>query len=268
MALVLDRIFKYGMPNQSTFLARSTVLQGPVGAMKSSSPVGGMITAYGTSTAAGAIAPILAMAPFFGFRYLGKIVTSPIRMRNWTMAMDDTLPLVLRTRNLERLIQEMPDEYEEWYATVKDMESSNRKRNMMNLNNNAMKNMQKSVTNAVPGILQGVGNAVDAIPAPLRQPVTETIKESITPDQQYSDGSAAYTSGGGETGSSITGSNVMNPGAAASLYQGDTDGALANQYGMNDGGAVELNPVMNNQGKFNKPQKQMNDNPFAGKGAK
>jgi hypothetical protein len=31
---------------------------------------------------------------------------------------------------------------------------------------------------------------------------------------------------------------------------------------MNDGGAVELNPVMNNQGKFNKPQKQINDNPF------
>ena len=81
--LVLDRIFKYGMPNQSTFLARSTVLQGPVGAMKSSSPAAGMLTAYGTSTAAGAVAPILAMAPFFGFRYLGKIVTNRIRMRNW-----------------------------------------------------------------------------------------------------------------------------------------------------------------------------------------
>ena len=270
MALVLDRIFKYGMPSQSTFLARSTVLQGPVGAMKSSSPVGGMLTAYGTSTAAGAVAPILAMAPFFGFRYLGKIVTNPIRMRNWTNAMDDTLPLVLRTRNLERLIQEMPGEYEEWYATVKDMESANRKRNMMNLNINKsiMKNMQKSVTDAIPGVLQGVGNAVDAIPAPFRQPVTETIKESIAPDPTYSDGTSAATNGGGggSIGSSITASNVMNPGAASSLYQGDTDGALANQYGMNDGGAVELNPVMNNQGKFNKPQKQMNDNPFLNKG--
>ncbi len=265
--LVLDRIFKYGMPNQSTFLARSTVLQGPVGAMKSSSPAAGMLTAYGTSTAAGAVAPILAMAPFFGFRYLGKIVTNRIRMRNWKNAMDDTLPLVLRTRNLERLIQEMPDEYEEWYATVKDMESANRKRNMMNLNNNAMKNMQQGVSEAIPGILQGVGNAVDAIPAPLRQPVTETIKESITPEPNtYQDGTAAYTSGGGSTGSAITGSNVMNSNAAASLYTGNTDQALANQYSMNDGGAVELNPVMGNDGKFNKPQKQMNDNPFTKKG--
>ena len=58
----------------------------------------------------------------------------------------------------------------------------------------------------------------------------------------------------------------MNSNAAASLYTGNTDQALANQYSMNDGGAVELNPVMNNQGKFNKPQKQINDNPFAKKG--
>jgi hypothetical protein len=29
---------------------------------------------------------------------------------------------------------------------------------------------------------------------------------------------------------------------------------------------MELNPVMNNQGKFVKPQMGMNDNPFAGRG--
>ena len=147
------------------------------------------------------------------------------------------------------------------------MESANRKRNMMNLNKNAMKDMQQSASEAIPGILQGVGNAVDAIPAPLRQPVTETIKESITPEQNtYQDGTAAYTGGGGSTGSSITGSNVMNSNAAASLYTGNTDQALANQYSMNQGGAVELNPVMGNDGKFTKPQKQRNDNPFAKKG--
>ena len=71
----------------------------------------------------------------------------------------------------------------------------------------------------------------------------------------------AYSSGS-ELGSSITGSNVMNPGAAASLYTGDTDAALANQYGgMNEGGVVS-NPVMGNDGKFTEPQKGINDNPF------
>ena len=115
LATVLDRIFKYGMPSQSTFLARSTVLQGPAGAMKSGSPLGAFAAAWGSSAAgAASFGAVGAMAPFFGFRYLGKIVTNPIRMRNWTNAMDDTLPEVLRLRNFERLIQAMPDEYEEW----------------------------------------------------------------------------------------------------------------------------------------------------------
>ena len=54
----------------------------------------------------------------------------------------------------------------------------------------------------------------------------------------------------------------MNPGAASALYTGDTDAALANQYGgMNQGGIVS-NPVMGNDGKFTDPQKGINDNPF------
>ena len=75
---------------------------------------------------------------------------------------------------------------------------------------------------------------------------------------QYDD---TYSSGS-EVGSSITGSNVMNPGAAAELYTGNTDAALANQYGgMNEGGIVS-NPVMGNDGKFTVPQKGIQDNPF------
>ena len=37
--------------------------------------------------------------------------------------------------------------------------------------------------------------------------------------------------GGGATGSSIANNTAMNPGAAASLYAGNTDAALANQFG-------------------------------------
>ena len=63
----------------------------------------------------------------------------------------------------------------------------------------------------------------------------------------------------------------FNPAAAGALYTGNTDAALAAQYGGGTqyaagGGLMELNPVMNNQGKFVKPQMGMNDNPFAGKG--
>ena len=69
-------------------------------------------------------------------------------------------------------------------------------------------------------------------------------------------------------GSSIMNSQAMNPGAAQALYTGDTDAALAAQYGGGTqyaagGGLMELNPVMNNQGKYVDPQKGINDNPFA-----
>ena len=32
------------------------------------------------------------------------------------------------------------------------------------------------------------------------------------------------------------------------------------------GGLMEMNPIMNNQGKYVKPQQGMNDNPFTKKG--
>ena len=56
----------------------------------------------------------------------------------------------------------------------------------------------------------------------------------------------------------------MNPSAAANLYTGNTDAALASQYGgYNQGGVVsDLNPVMGNDGKFTDPQKGIKDNPF------
>ena len=57
--------------------------------------------------------------------------------------------------------------------------------------------------------------------------------------------SPTSTAGSPVVGSSITGSNELNPGAAASLYAGNTDMALANQYGggafgVPQGGAQQM----------------------------
>ena len=264
LVTILDRIFKHGMPSQSTFLARSAVLQGPIGAMGKSSPLAGAMAAYGSTMVAGSKSNFLALVPFFGFRYLGKLVTQPPVMRNWMNAMDDTLPTVIRIRNMERLFQHMPDEYKEWTATLEDLESANRKRKMRDQQISGAKELQKGVMDVLPEVMQGVGNipgvkqAIDIGRKPL--PGTGFLRDDEQPAApQYPDD---YYTGGSDLGSSITGSNVMNPGAASALYTGDTDAALANQYGgMNQGGMV-MNPVMNNQGKFVDPQKGINDNPF------
>ena len=263
LATVLDRIFKYGMPAQSTFLARSTVLQGPVGAAKAGSPIGALVAAYGSSAAGfSALGAVGAVAPFFGFRYLGKVVTSPILIRNWTNAMDDTLPEVLRLRNFERLIQAMPDEYEEWTATMKDMETASRNQNLRNQTKSTMQSAIGNMNKALPNILGKIGQGIDkARDIPYVTAPPWKGKEDPQQDMNLDQIPEAYSSGS-ELGSSITGSNVMNPGAAASLYTGDTDAALANQYGgMNEGGIVS-NPVMGNDGKFTEPQKGINENPF------
>ena len=46
------------------------------------------------------------------------------------------------------------------------------------------------------------------------------------------DTTAGNTFGGGATGSSISQNQTMNPNAAASLYAGNTEAALANQFGV------------------------------------
>ena len=46
--------------------------------------------------------------------------------------------------------------------------------------------------------------------------------------------------GGGTTGSSIALNQSMNPNAAASLYSGNTDAALANQFGTPSGPTTQM----------------------------
>ena len=70
-----------------------------------------------------------------------------------------------------------------------------------------------------------------------------------------------------QAGSSIMNNPTMNPAAAGALYTGNTDAALAAQYGGGTqyaagGGLMEMNPVMNNQGKYTDIQTGINDNPF------
>jgi hypothetical protein len=230
--------------------------------LKSSTPLGAAAGAYASHAAGG---PLLAMASFFGLRYLGKVVTNPIRMRNWKNAMDDTLPEVLRLRNFERLIQAMPDEYEEWQVSLRDMENANKRQNLINQNKRSTMGIVDEITdNVIPQALSNVGRAVEATPAWAKD--TGAMGDAMGWNQPPADMAqeAPVATGGSELGSSITGSGVMNPGAAANLYTGNTDAALASQYGgYNQGGIVsDLNPVMGNDGKFTDPQKGIKDNPF------
>ena len=110
------------------------------------------------------------------------------------------------------------------------------------------------------------GNIIDS---PYNPNLLKQMRKPDVPqggvDAPYADEAGAYDTS--QAGSSIMNSQTMNPGAAQALYTGNTDAALAAQYGGGTqyaagGGLMELNPVMNNQGKYVDPQKGINDNPF------
>jgi hypothetical protein len=159
----------------------------------------------------------------------------------------------------------MPDEYEEWQVSLRDMENANKRQNLINQNKRSAMGIVDEITdNVIPQALSNVGRAVEATPAWAKD--TGAIGDALGYNQPPSDEAeqAPVATAGSDTGSSITGSSVMNPGAAANLYTGNTDAALASQYGgYNQGGVVsDLNPVMGNDGKFTAPQKGIQDNPF------
>ena len=125
---------------------------------------------------------------------------------------------------MERLFQQMPDEYEEWTATLQDMEEANRKRNLMNQNKNSLAELGNRIVDSAPKVLQTIDQVT---PNFVTAPIGDTM--GITGrDPQPSNNT------GSMTGSSIQNSGVMNNEAAANLYTGNTDAALASQYGMNE----------------------------------
>ncbi|MEE3229121.1 MAG: hypothetical protein VX237_08515, partial [Chloroflexota bacterium] len=66
----------------------------------------------------------------------------------------------------------------------------------------------------------------------LTPTVTDTAEEVVSTSPTSVDTTAGNVFGGGATGSSISQNQTMNPNAAASLYAGNTDAALANQFGV------------------------------------
>jgi len=142
------------------------------------------------------------------------------------------------------------------------MEEANRNQNLRNQNKNSIKDIADTIMNQAPQVLQNVDQMT---PEVLKRPIGDSLgitgREQPAPPVEYDD--STYSTGQ-TTGSSITNSGVMNSQAAGQLYTGNTDAALASQYGgMNQGGVVsDLNPVMGNDGKFTTPQKGIQDNPF------
>jgi hypothetical protein len=119
---------------------------------------------------------------------------------------------------------------------------------------------------------KGIGEAIQQAPSipgkifdsPLNPKTLDLLPNQSPPSgaPQFAPEAPDASVGGYDSasaGSVINRNQNFNPAAAGALYTGNTDAALAAQYGGGTqyaagGGLMEMNPVMNNQGKYTKPQ--------------
>ncbi len=230
----------------------------------------------GAALGAGVIGmgPLTAAGMAWLINYGGRVLTNPVSLRVWMNMMDANLPETIRIANFHRFVRMYPEEWMEFDKDLAELEQAQRKFNKVQQVDQESKSTRSKVKDAIsktPSAIQNTLKNYDKI----NEYINPNYFNLTTPDEPEDEGpgleDSMYAPYANEydqsrVGSSITNNKVMNPAAAASLYTGNTDQALANQFA---GGATQyaadggiMNSVMDNKGKFTPIQKGINDNPF------
>jgi len=274
---VLEKLFENGVPSGAKFMMRRATMAGTRGAIRSFLPsqaLGKGIAGKGAIEGAGiiGIGPLMMSAAAFLVNYGGKVLTNPVSHRVLKNMVDANLPETIRLANFARLVRMYPEEWIAFDADLAELEQDQKKFNRTNKVDQQMKSTKEK-------FMEGAGNVMDKakeLPGQIyNSPLNPKIGDMFSKPQkpsgpefapEASDAAApAYDSS--SAGSIINRNQNFNPAAAGALYTGNTDAALAAQYGGGTqyaagGGLMEMNPVMNNQGKFTDMQTGINDNPF------
>ena len=296
---VMERVYKNGVPDVSTFMARKAVISSTNRGLTAFLPWSGAGTA-GAAYASGLIngAMIKALAGAWLLRYGGGVLTSPVSMRVFRNTIDDTLPETIRMSNFLKLINRHPEEWDAFHMDMLDLEDAQQKKEA---GVERMRDLRSRGDKLKDGIMNLGGEVLEHVPDALKfgdkvlnyDPKIPGIKEDAKEEGRQEgivEGASAVageadeatnriptapaTAGFGTNvsapGSSLAMNTTMNPAAAGALYAGDTDAALAAQYGGDTqyaaaGGMMEMNPIMDNKGKYTTPQTEINDNPFVNK---
>ena len=271
LTTILEQLYKQGVPSTSSYMMRRGIMAGVAGSLKALSPT----QALGAASVA-TIGAIPTIGLTFLANYGGKVLTNRMAMKVFKNALDANLPETIRLVNWNRFVRMFPEEFMAFDADLKEMETRQRMydqsgRRIQNASSTLGK-IKSSIVDKLPSWQDIKDAPQNIIDSPYNTPNLLQTREPNVPvteggvDAPYADEAAgAYDTS--QVGSSIMNSQVMNPGAAQALYTGNTDAALAAQYGGGThyaagGGLMEMNPVMNNQGKYTDIQTGINDNPF------
>jgi len=225
---------------------------------------------------------LMMSAAAFLINYGGKVLTNPVSHRVLKNMVNANLPETIRLANFARLVRMYP---EEWIAFDRDLAELEQDQKMFDQSGQRFQQAKTFNEKAKDALLTTGARVGDAVMNPLDtvgkgydlikkgsdiDPTPSLLSPKIGAPEGAVDYAPEAAGGAYDTsrvGSSITRNPTMNPAAAGALYTGNTDAALAAQYGGGTqyaagGGLMEMNPVMNNQGKFTDIQTGINDNPF------
>lgn len=239
VAMVED-VFKYGVPDISTFIARRAQISGLRGAIRSFMPLGNIQPLAHGATAAAASGASAAPSLLFGIpnfipllmgtllmRAGGKVLTNPLNMRVFKNAIDYKLPERARNAAIIRMFNLFKPEIEQIDQELEALErEALRPSKRRSFIEGVQENIGNKINNLIPSTMQNQSNA---------QPVQPTVPQGpeVMEEQTTEMASAApVQSMAPVLGSSLDSSETLNPGAAQALYTGDTDSALAAQYGQ------------------------------------
>ena len=280
ISLVLSKLFENGVPSGAKFMMRRAVMGSTRSAIRSFLPSTalGKVTPGQAGVAAGivGIGPLMMSAAAFMVNYGGKVLTNPVSHRVLKNMVDVNLPETIRLANFARLVRMYPEEWIAFDEDLAELEMQQKK-----YNRSSMIDQQAQTTKEK--WKEGMGNVINKakeLPSEMwNSPLNPKALDLLNKQAPPAAGGPEFAPEAAETtvydsakaGSSIMNNPTMNPGAAQALYTGNTDAALAAQYGGGTqyaagGGLMEMNPIMNNQGKYTDIQTGINDNPFPKKG--
>ena len=253
-ATIMTAAAANGIPEISTFMARRAVMGGVRSGINAALPTQALGLKTGAAAGAGALSVygtgwLVPAALAYGVRYMGGILTSPPSLRAYKNILDDTLGIQTRLSNFVRLVRLRPEEWKEFDRELAEIEYNQRYNETtgqaMSTGKDAAQKIQEGTKDRFKQIDKGLGDV------PYLGPVYDKIKQYTNPTGIVplvpDTGSTPFTDSmnlGKEEprslfaedsmetsnlGTSIMQNPNMNPAAAASLYEGDLDQALANQ---------------------------------------
>jgi len=233
-ATIMTSAAANGIPEISTFMARRAVMGGIRSSLNSILPTRALGLRPGTGTVVGAgvlssfgvgwVTPALLA---YGVRYMGGIMSDAPSLRAYKNILDDTLAIQTRLANFVRLVRLRPDEWEEFDRELAEIEKGQRYREQVGQSMAPARSALETFGEAGKQLLEtGKGMVEDTMGTPSTSPgmqILDRIQNPPKPDANY------FADEVSSIGSSILQNTNMNPAAAASLYEGNLDQALANR---------------------------------------